>query len=211
MIESILKKYLGRLSEKKKTIGGVLKYDIFKQVWIPTISTRLEAHEEYTLDYVGQAMISYFCNPKKRWALFYGPKGTGKSISLKSLSDISKGIHMPSYWVYFDAKDIETRYKDEGFEFFKMICTRDNVIIDDLGNENPEYNDFGTIRNLIQDIIWARYNHFQDWGQRTMLATNLWKDQNGDNLLQDRYGDRLFDRLNECCQMIYLKGETRRK
>lgn len=78
-----------------------------------------------------------------------------------------------------------------------------DLIIDDLGTEPDEQKTYGTKRYLMVDALERRYEVFPRW--KTHITTNLRLPD-----LKDRYGDRVFSRLNEMCCFITLAGKDRR-
>ena len=78
-----------------------------------------------------------------------------------------------------------------------------DLIIDDIGAEPTEQIVYGTRFNAIADIIERRYLIFPEW--KTHVSTNLTEGQ-----LEERYGERVFSRMNEMCHFVTLTGKDRR-
>ena len=98
---------------------------------------------------------------------------------------------------------------------FREFCRVDNVsgftperyqdlIIDDLGTERTVYSRFGNACDVMRDLVlpW-RYGVFPRC--KTYFTTNL-----SDSDLRNRYGERVFSRLNEMCVFIRMDGKDRR-
>lgn len=82
-----------------------------------------------------------------------------------------------------------------------------DLIIDDLGLEPDGQNVYGTQRYLMEDAIIKRYEVFSDPARRfvTHFTCNLTKDE-----IRERYGERVWSRLNEMVTFVTLAGEDRR-
>ncbi len=82
-----------------------------------------------------------------------------------------------------------------------------DLIVDDIGYEDPEYVVFGDRRDIGSDIIQYRYNLFAyKGGHKTHFTTNL-----TDKQLYNRYGEANHSRLKEMCHFVTMPGEDRRK
>lgn len=142
---------------------------------------------------------------------FIGSVGSGKTRRMKFLADAT-GIEM------LNAREMCAVWRDaEGDElFFQEYCNANlgryssphkyfyDLIIDDLGTEGTSYNAYGTTADVMRDIILpARHAVFP--AGRTFITTNLNKEQ-----LLERYGERVFSRLNEMCVIVPLIHGDRR-
>ena len=78
-----------------------------------------------------------------------------------------------------------------------------DLIIDDLGTEPDEQMIYGTRRFLMVDAIIKRHKRFPDY--KTHFTSNLTKDE-----IRERYGERVWSRLNEMVTFVTLAGEDRR-
>jgi hypothetical protein len=77
---------------------------------------------------------------------------------------------------------------------------------DELGMEDPKSNNFGNYRNVMTDIIVARYDMWRKYDMLTHITTNM-----GNDAIEAIYGDRTRSRLREMCNFIKLTGKDRRK
>lgn len=77
------------------------------------------------------------------------------------------------------------------------------LFIDDVGTEQVEINNFGTKELPIYEIFNRRY---LDRRFLMFITTNLKPSQ-----MEERYGDRVRDRIKEMFNVIQIKGESRRK
>lgn len=81
-----------------------------------------------------------------------------------------------------------------------------DTIIDDLGTEEREYLTFGNRRDVMDEVLSARYLIFEKRRIKTHFTTNL-----NDKMLYDRYGERIYSRLCEMCHFIKMPGGDRRR
>jgi hypothetical protein len=75
----------------------------------------------------------------------------------------------------------------------------------DLGAESESTKNFGNSRNVMEEIIFNRYETKLPFNL-THFTTNL-----DAKMLRDKYGERFTDRLREMCNVISLKGTSFRK
>lgn len=143
--------------------------------------------------------------------LLYGGTGSGKTKRMRFLANAA-GIKM------MNAREMCAAWRDmDGNEAdFQEFCLAGGVrysivpkhyhdlIIDDLGTEAKTYNSYGTAVDVMTDIILPmRHSQFPTW--RTFITTNLTPEQ-----LRQRYGERVYSRLNEMCAFIPLIHKDRR-
>ena len=80
------------------------------------------------------------------------------------------------------------------------------ICFDDLGSrDNPIQKRYGEEKNVMQEIIFNRYNNRLPFNQ-THFTTNLDAEQ-----IEAKYGIRVRDRLREMCNILTIKGKSRRK
>lgn len=72
------------------------------------------------------------------------------------------------------------------------------LIIDDLGTEPVEVNNYGTRVTPLLDLLYTRYDAMKP----TIITTNF-----GEKQLIKYYEARLYDRLREMCEMLYYNSE----
>ncbi len=145
---------------------------------------------------------------KKKGLIVSGTPGTGKTVRFKFIAE-TLGIKM------ITAHEVVRCLLIDGEEGLRELCRLDisrygsvpphyyDLIIDDIGAEPTEQIVYGTRFNAIADIIERRYLIFPQW--KTHFSTNLTKEQ-----LTDRYGERVFSRMNEMCHFVTLTGKDRR-
>ncbi|MBL7942096.1 MAG: ATPase, partial [Flavobacteriales bacterium] len=79
---------------------------------------------------------------------------------------------------------------------------RANITIDELGFECSETLNYGNRVNVGAELIWARYNLFQDYGIKTHFTTNIINA----NDIERLYGEINRGRLREMCNWIYFNA-----
>ena len=142
--------------------------------------------------------------------LLFGGTGNGKTRRLRFMEKHLSGMHMAS------AVDIIAKLeKKDDVEYFREVTRTDigsldivpkryyDLIIDDIGCEKTESSTFGNKRDIMEQVITARYNVFPE--HQTHFSTNL-----SEELLLERYGQRVFSRLKEMCVFVRMNGIDRR-
>ena len=156
-------------------------------------------------------VVDWLLGKGKRWLLFMGNVGDGKTTMLNAVQkfiismDIQKPYregHYSSWWAMYNAtaKDLVTDYvKDPA-----LITQYNNVDVlglDDMGAEPAETMVYGNPVYPIADILMTRYKK----DVQTIISTNLKA-----NEIRPRYGDRIADRLNEMCERIVFPEQSYR-
>ena len=127
-----------------------------------------------------------------------GKRGIGKSFVfeiLRKLIQHNPNLNRPV--IIKSVLQIEEEYKaakDEkkSGEYLKELINTPELVIDDLGMEDTKFNDYGTIRNLIADIIFLRYPLYQRGLVITHGTTMLKHDD-----LPKIYPAHIVDRMRE--------------
>jgi DNA replication protein DnaC len=187
-------------------------------------------YQGYTTDVFAEQYIKYFCsrreefypalstNPNKG-LLSMGDVGGGKTLNFKIYDtiyskiqiDIDGKIFSPLGSVNDDkfmichVKEILSKVRVEGELYIEKLSKVKQLVLDDLGDENDDFKDWGTTRNPIIDIISHRYNRMYSGG----LITHFTSNKNAGEL-KKRYGDRVTDRLREMTIQIDVKGKSKR-
>lgn len=153
-------------------------------------------------------MARWLTTPSSSFGLlFCGGCGNGKSTLLNAFRRLLNGSNIPRPYndgVYgiriVDAKYIAHLCKTNYDEYLRLASV-DMLGIDDLGTEPQEVMDYGNVYTPIIDLLTKRY----DEQLFTIITTNLTP-----QLIRERYGDRIADRLNEMVEKIIFKNETYR-
>lgn len=136
----------------------------------------------------------YFSGNKKskfnihKCLLLIGDYGVGKSVLLKVMQRV-----FPNSFYKIEALKLKRlvvengaiqTLNDFGYSFQK------NLLIDDLGMEDPQLKLWGNQPNIFADLFHERHNLFVEQGIKTHLITNLTTDD-----MAHLYGEREFDRI----------------
>lgn len=204
-INQIIKHYkqaystsMGGSTVKRLPISLVSENDTRLRL-IAALSLEVEKREctfvldEHTEDKIGR-VTRWLFNSNKSGLLLMGTLGNGKSTMLKAIRDI-----FYPYSTIGDAQDIFDYFKlEQGMRFWNEKL----LLIDDLGVEPLRCLNYGEEYHPISRILLHRYN----CQQTTIIATNL-----GLNEIQERYGDRVVDRMFETYEVIKYDRESYRR
>jgi len=127
-----------------------------------------------------------------------GSIGTGKTIMANAICNMVLGL-AEREMIRIHAKRLSSEIisKEEGFYDKKML------MIDDLGREPKEANDFGNKSTPMIDLFYHRY----EIGSWTIATTNF----KLNTTLREFYGDTFYDRVIESFAVIEIKGESKRR
>lgn len=132
-----------------------------------------------------------------------GAVGTGKTFAVKSLFPFAKSFKLVDVC---QLRLLMPRKDEEGVAYWEL--PDGDVILDDLGNEAVK-SDYGIKVDVVGDFLmqWhtARYENKNETS-RLYATTNLTIKQ-----LQERYGDRIFDRLVSMCVIVLFEGTSKRE
>lgn len=152
----------------------------------------------------------YITNPNYRMGIFLaGPVGNGKTTMLYAIREALyylcetnrksvKHTGIINGCPIISAKEICKEYIEDG----KTHQWRDILMIDDIGHEPTEFNDFGTIKTPIIDIIEMRYARHKFLFASSNLSTSD---------IGKKYGHRISDRLDEMMFLIEFTDDTFRE
>lgn len=146
--------------------------------------------------------------------LLYGNVGVGKTTMMKIFSR----NHVQCYSTVSCNRIVE-KYNEEGDigEYYagRKVAANETPYLheyhghcfDDLGTESIPGNFFGKQKNVMADVLQARYSNPNIPFNMTHITTNLSKDE-----LKNIYGSRVYDRMREMFNLIEFTGsESRRK
>lgn len=141
----------------------------------------------------------------KRWLLMMGTPGTGKTTYLNAIRRIAQFCNKDEIGsiIAVKASDIGGTMKNDGERYDKMKNST-ILLIDDIGfgGEAEVVNNYGVKAMPVNDILESRYDSMK----LTVMTTNL----NGEQL-KERYGERIFSRMCELCEVVNFTGIDYRK
>lgn len=143
---------------------------------------------------------SKFPNTAINLMVFSGATGTGKTYLI---SAIATELSMAGFDVFFTTAfglnniflKSHTSDIEQKSQFIEPLLKCDLLIIDDLGTE-PVY------RNVSQEYLYTIINERKINKQHTLISTNLTQDE-----ILSRYGERIFSRLNNKADSLFLSLE----
>lgn len=158
-------------------------------------------------------MIYYFYNDSRfkgdlNCGLFIsGGRGTGKTIMMKVFGMMAANKLLPKIKSFNmeTCKKIVRQYEADGVDALRDYWSH-NWCFDDLGDENKKALHFGTIRNVMSEILTSRYSEWVDRGQLTFLTSNYSLKN-----IYEEYGSRVEDRFREQYNILILDQESLRR
>ena len=145
---------------------------------------------------------------KKFGLMFCGLCGNGKTTWAKALQLLASGLNLKNpinnlYYVFplWNAKDLAMRSKGN-YNDWRNVMRYQLMIVDDLGTEPREVMEFGNVYTPLIDLITTRYEE----QLYTIFTTNLTPTQ-----LEEKYGKRIVDRLNEMVEKVVFENESYRR
>ena len=154
-------------------------------------------------------IANYLTGGSKKFGLmFCGLCGNGKTTWAKALQLLVSGLNLKNpinnlYYVFplWNAKDLAMRSKGN-YNDWRNVMRYQLMIVDDLGTEPREVMEFGNVYTPLIDLITTRYEE----QLYTIFTTNLTPAQ-----LEEKYGKRIVDRLNEMGEKVVFENETYRR
>lgn len=150
---------------------------------------------------IKQLYLYFIGHPDCAWNLnagliFAGKIGSGKTVLMTAFLKITDD-YTRRRTVVAHAKQLQYLFKKNTIEYYE----KRPMFVDDLGKEETEIKDFGTIVRPWIDLFSLRY----DAGARTYATTNFnMKDLTG------IYGDFICSRMAEQMTLVFIPGESRR-
>lgn len=154
-------------------------------------------------------IAKYLTGASKKFGLmFCGLCGNGKTTWAKALQLLVSGLNLKNpinnlYYVFplWNAKDLAMRSKGN-YNDWRNVMRYQLMIVDDLGTEPREVMEFGNVYTPLIDLITTRYEE----QLYTIFTTNLTPAQ-----LEEKYGKRIVDRLNEMVEKVVFENESYRR
>ncbi|MBR5493820.1 MAG: ATP-binding protein [Alistipes sp.] len=154
-------------------------------------------------------IANYLTGGSKKFGLmFCGLCGNGKTTWAKALQLLASGLNLKNpinnlYYVFplWNAKDLAMRSKGN-YNDWGNVMRYQLMIVDDLGTEPREVMEFGNVYTPLIDLITTRYEE----QLYTIFTTYLTPAQ-----LEEKYGKRIVDRLNEMVEKVVFENESYRR
>lgn len=146
--------------------------------------------------------------------LLAGNIGTGKTIAMHVFGRL-KGFQLVSTRHVVrdfanDGMDTLNKYGRESFlKGSRGLIDKlqpKTLCFDDLGLEDTNSQLYGNKANVMAEILIDRYEHWRFKGMITHATTNL-----NPTKIAEIYGDRVMDRINEMMNIVFMKGDSKRK
>jgi DNA replication protein DnaC len=154
------------------------------------------------------AKVATNCMRDGKGVFLLGVTGCGKTRRLRLMAD--------TIWLRMrDAADMVRELTQDGSKAaWSTVCNlpeygvcsphRYDLIIDDLGVESGDNRVYGNRRDIMAEIIMARYKAFPRF--KTHFASNL-----TEAAIREEYGERIYSRLCEMCVFLTVPGGDRRR
>lgn len=145
------------------------------------------------------AVAKWMKYSKRAGLILMGNTGTGKSTMAYALAD-AIGVKNASPYTY-PMQKLEKIAKESGDWFEEIMRERRYLVLDDVGTESRDLNDYGNHRTIFNEIIATRY----DLKLPVIITTNLNSD-----MIRNQYGEKTSSRLAEMCDTLLMVGDDLR-
>ena len=153
---------------------------------------------------------------KSKGLLIIGSMGAGKSLMMRVYQKLFLGSPRGFKWVnsailrdMLEEISVLEIKNDYGYAY------KGDLYIDDIGLFQGKNMKFGNAINVVSEVIFERYELFVNEGFRTHFSSNLPLDikDNPNNIptIRALYGDRVYDRINEMCEVLLINSKSLRK
>lgn len=192
----------------KRIINAQISIDLYKKLFLKFAADYLSfkgTDQSFIVDKDNTTVINqlylYLVGSKdfdgnlNNGIILIGKIGSGKTLLMHIFSGIVyECLELNLKFVH--SKDIESIVAEKGIVHFDHRP----IIIDDIGKEQEQIKDFGTIRKPFEDLIAYRYGkHNITFGTSNLTLTDM------------PYSHHTKDRLKEICNIVELPGNSRRK
>lgn len=173
--------------QKKISFGT---YDECKSMFVEafTMVDKTIKEFEYLEEY--DKVVKWMVNTEGKGLLLAGSCGRGKSVILNGVLPLLYRAKFNKVLTPIAARKLHTIKE---YPFF--------IVVDDIGQEEI-INSYGTKIDAVEDFI----SEAEDRMKLLLISSNL----NG-NQLRERYGERIFDRINRLCNVVVFTGKSKRK
>lgn len=141
-----------------------------------------------------------------------GNPGAGKTLLFRAWGAVLQTPDGKKYFEpfsYHSCKEVADAYEENGMKgvskwtagsvmYDGVKPKQIHAYFDDLGAEDI-VSHFGNKKEVMEGLIYDRYDRWLKFGLRTYFTTNLSMEQ-----IRERYGERVFSRIHHMCNIIYL-------
>lgn len=149
----------------------------------------------------------------KKGICLVGGLGVGKSAMMKVFHKLFRNTDSRFRWVSgYELKDLSEVLTIQQIKEMYGYDLKCDLYIDDIGI-SVDVKRYGNTVNIITEILMERYDLFIEAGFKTHISSNLPTVMKGVNTptINSVYGNRVYDRIKEMCEVIIFKGESQRK
>lgn len=200
-ISEVMEDALKKLNDDKKEPVMPTADEIAGRGW-EMIEKGYQPHDKE----IFEKLAKYLAAPNGKGLLLYGKVGTGKTFFFqKMFSEIqlSSALKISEAFKSTNGK-MNGMFWYESFWIMDSETWRQSLVIDDMGVE-PLSNVYGTVTELMADVIDQRYRDWKKTGVKTYITSNL------SNVEMDkRYGRRVTDRIAEMSVCVEFSGTSLR-
>ena len=163
---------------------------------------RLVTCYQYCLSTIGETfqvtpeikqVAEWLTNNEHKGLFLYGTCGRGKTFLARYVLPMIFKESMGKLPGYFDMT-YAVRHTDE-------VLRESIIILDDLGTEQ-KYQEYGTVRDTLAEIV----DTAEKQGKMLIVTTNL-----TGKMLEEAYGTRTYDRLLKLTKRVKYTGESFRR
>ena len=207
-----LQEQINEALNQRKTPSTNPKFEIDWNVFCEKFIDELKRNSvDEVSDVSGIQVICEWIKKGKKSLFLSGSVGNGKTTIAKALRDahnhwVDGYIHERLLANFVTAKQVvglsmgnEQGKKNEALQ---NLYKQNPLVIDDVGAEQTEVNDYGTIKTPLIDLLEHRYLK----RYATIITSNLNIDQ-----IKEKYGVRVQDRINEQYSIIGFNQKSFRK
>lgn len=150
--------------------------------------------------------------------MLHGFVGCGKTLIMKGFVNLFNAFIVNTHsnelpYKTLPSYEISHAFSQNGYKIFETGITKQSIyngtiglsngrlFIDDIGSE-PIVSHYGNVVNIVGELILIRYD-----GRETTTGTTNLDVKN----LKSLYGDRVFSRMKEMFNFMYLEGKDKRK
>jgi DNA replication protein DnaC len=183
---------------------GIPQSQVLMPAWLKDCAAYVAGIPEWRQGTYEDHLGNSFTYSISKGLVLMGPTGTGKSCAMRALSTLASVLAKGLVREPKSCKVIEKLFKAKGYEYLVGHYGVPGLCLDDMGEElNAKY--YANEEDIVGGIITAQYNAWQQKPVLTHATTNLNAQE-----LYERYGERVFYRLYEMCNIIKCTGDNLR-